>query len=171
MSEWVPISPRSPAACSGDMYAGVPITTPVCVKSLSVSVEICFASPKSVTWAWPYESIKMFDGFKSRCKIPFRWAKWIASHTWIAIPHAWLISIGPDNKMSLNGLPSINFILKYGPPSASPTSYTGTMPACVKPAADSASWRKRPCCSTVAKSPCNNIFTATIRLRLFCLAL
>jgi len=66
----------SPAACSGEMYAGVPTDVPSCVRELSatgVSVVLAavsaFAMPKSVTTAVPPES-RTLSGLMSRCTTP-----------------------------------------------------------------------------------------------------
>ena len=42
---------------------------PVLVKPLSASTNM--ASPKSVTWGTPRKSSRMFDGFRSQCRIPW----------------------------------------------------------------------------------------------------
>ena len=76
------LSTDLPRACSGDMYAAVPITTPACVAAV-VRVGECvrsgeerspvsaFARPKSSTLTLPSGVIFTFAGFRSRCTIPF----------------------------------------------------------------------------------------------------
>ena len=65
----------SPAACSGAMYAGVPIDVPSCVSvdpcaPLSVRESLnALAMPKSVTTAVPPESSTL-SGLMSRCTMP-----------------------------------------------------------------------------------------------------
>ncbi len=56
-------------------------------------------------------------------------------------------------------------IVKYGRPSRPPTWYTCTMLACHRPAAASASRRKRSRSSSRAKSPAESISRATGRWR------
>jgi hypothetical protein len=51
-----------PSACSGDMYPGEPITSPV---SVSVVSSAAWAIPKSITRTPSAASIT-FDGFRSR---------------------------------------------------------------------------------------------------------
>jgi hypothetical protein len=63
-------------ACSGDMYSGVPISAPVCVKSVCCVNDwfVALAMPKSITFGtgFPSTSVtRMFVGFRSRWMIPF----------------------------------------------------------------------------------------------------
>ena len=51
-----PSSSRSPIACSGDMYAGVPTATPVTVSRESPAA--ARAMPKSVTTARPVDAVE-----------------------------------------------------------------------------------------------------------------
>ena len=72
-----------PRACSGDMYAAVPMITPACVaRMVSVgesaglspeagSFDSAFASPKSSTLAWPSAESLILAGFRSRWTTPF----------------------------------------------------------------------------------------------------
>ena len=66
---------RSPAACSGLMYAGVPTIMPICVRSPTRSRVAARAlpMPKSATTAWPSCS-RMFSGLMSRWTTPCRCA-------------------------------------------------------------------------------------------------
>ncbi len=65
----------SPAACSGAMYAGVPIEVPTCVSVAPPTpvraALMAFAMPKSVTTAVPPESSTL-SGLMSRWTTP-RW--------------------------------------------------------------------------------------------------
>jgi hypothetical protein len=60
---------ESPTACSGDMYAGVPIDVPIDVSvppgACVVDAESAFAIPKSATTAVPDDN-RMFSGLMSR---------------------------------------------------------------------------------------------------------
>src|SRR2546422_500251 len=51
-----------PAACSGGMYAGVPIASPVSVSLSPPAALTARAIPKSVTIAWPPENIMLSGG-------------------------------------------------------------------------------------------------------------
>ena len=77
----------SPAACSGDMYVGVPTDIPVPVRfapsDSSDAVRAATsarATPKSASTACPSSS-RMFSGLMSRCTIPLRCAYASASAT------------------------------------------------------------------------------------------
>ena len=65
-------SSASPRACSGAMYGGVPVTTPVCV---TLASSIARASEKSVslTRSTPFSS-RMLAGLTSRWISPWAWA-------------------------------------------------------------------------------------------------
>src|SRR5436305_1166207 len=67
----------SPAACSGEMYAGVPIDVPICVSVAPPDsvrdAEMAFAMPKSVTTAAPPDSSTL-SGLMSRWTMPRSWA-------------------------------------------------------------------------------------------------
>ena len=52
--------------CSGDMYSGVPIATPLCVKFNGASVPKQRDRPKSVTLISPLFERRMFSGLMSR---------------------------------------------------------------------------------------------------------
>ncbi len=69
MSERASASAVLPAACSGDMYRGVPMTWPVIVR-LSSSLSTSLARPKSVTLIRPLLSIRMLPGLMSRWTTP-----------------------------------------------------------------------------------------------------
>ena len=64
----------APSACSGAMYAGVPMAIPTCVSVAPPAdkrdAEIAFAMPKSVTVALPAESSTL-SGLMSRCTMPW----------------------------------------------------------------------------------------------------
>ena len=61
--------PRSPIACSGDMYCGVPSDMPVSVIRLPPALLAASAMPKSATSAEPSCS-RMFSGLMSRWMTP-----------------------------------------------------------------------------------------------------
>ena len=69
-----PSSARSPAACSGLMYAGVPSTTPVRVRLTPPAASSAPAMPKSATIASPPDR-RMFSGLTSRWMTSWLWAK------------------------------------------------------------------------------------------------
>ena len=56
---------RSPVACSGLMYCGVPSDNPVCVRRPPPAFVTARAIPKSATTACP-SCKRMFSGFMSR---------------------------------------------------------------------------------------------------------
>ena len=63
-------STLEPLVCSGDMYCGVPSTSPTRV-SLAAPDEVTCAMPKSVTLtSCAPETHMMFDGLMSRCTTP-----------------------------------------------------------------------------------------------------
>ena len=71
----------SPAACSGAIYAGVPMLVPICV-SVAPPDEVraalmAFAMPKSVTTATPPE-MSTLSGLMSRCTTP-RWCAYASA--------------------------------------------------------------------------------------------
>src|SRR6266496_1073184 len=59
----------SPAPCSGDMYAGVPAASMVCVYSGTSSV----TRPKSRSTTRPSRVTSTFKGLMSRCSLPAPW--------------------------------------------------------------------------------------------------
>jgi hypothetical protein len=65
--------PRSPVACSGDMYCGVPSDRPVCVRRLPPASFTASAIPKSASIASPSWR-RMFSGLMSRCTSCWRCA-------------------------------------------------------------------------------------------------
>ena len=87
-------STSCPRACSGDMYAGVPTTTPASVFSTAC---VClgvgdlrrrgasFASPKSSTFTNPSGRSITFSGLMSRWTMPAACAALSAAATWIAM--------------------------------------------------------------------------------------
>ena len=111
------LSTDRPRACSGDMYAAVPITTPACVAA-AVSVGECvwsgddaspvsaLARPKSSTLTLPSGVTFTLAGFRSRCTIPFSCAASSASAIWRAIASASSIGSGPAAIFSASVSPS-----------------------------------------------------------------
>ena len=61
---------RLPEIASGAMYASLPLTRPVCVRSCD---DCAFAMPKSITLRCPRCVTSKFDGETSRCTIPSGW--------------------------------------------------------------------------------------------------
>ena len=95
-----------PRACSGDMYAAVPITTPARVAAAVIvgecvasgedrSTVIAFARPKSRTLTLPSGRSLTLAGFRSRWTIPFSCAASSASAIWRAMPSASSIGMRP----------------------------------------------------------------------------
>ena len=78
---------RSPIACSGAMYCGVPSDRPVCVMRCPPALCTARAMPKSATTARP-DCSRMFSGLMSRCTTPFEWASDKASATSCAMRSA-----------------------------------------------------------------------------------
>ena len=66
----VPSPTFTPRHCSGDMYAGVPMTMPVCVRCPSSASPTSLAMPKSSSFAYASPccgcTIQMLSGFRSR---------------------------------------------------------------------------------------------------------
>ena len=60
-------SSSRPLMASGAMYASLPFTRPVCVRSAD---DCAFAMPKSMTLRWPCVVTSRFDGETSRCTSP-----------------------------------------------------------------------------------------------------
>ena len=68
-----PSTGEAAVACSGLMYAAVPIGKPTPVSVAPPASPIARAIPKSATSAWPLET-RMFSGLMSRWTTPRRWA-------------------------------------------------------------------------------------------------
>ena len=96
-----------PFACSGDMYAAVPSTTPGCVIAGAVIVGDCETPGESGTHRIhglgqtkvqhldrAVERTLMLAGFRSRCTMPCSCAATSASAIWLAIASASAIGIG-----------------------------------------------------------------------------
>ena len=66
----------------------MPITDPTWVRLASVGAFIARAMPKSATFTWPAEPMRMLAGLMSRCTTPLRWAKPSAADTSLAISAA-----------------------------------------------------------------------------------
>ena len=127
-----------PAACSGDMYSGVPIAMPGLVsrRSRAASASVVFAMPKSstlTTSAAPSRVIrKTFSGFRSRWTMPCACAAASARQIWLAIRSARAVSTAPSRSMMFpSSTPSRYSITKYTLPSlVVPESVTSTMFGC-----------------------------------------
>ena len=64
------------------------MTEPTWVRLLSVGAFMALAIPKSATFTWPAEPIRMLAGLMSRCTTPPLWAKLSAAETSLAISAA-----------------------------------------------------------------------------------
>ena len=106
-----------PRACSGDMYAAVPMTTPARVAAAVIvgecvasgedrSAVIAFARPKSRTLTLPSGRSFTLAGFRSRWTIPFSCAASSAAAIWRAMPSASSMGIGPPAMRSASVSPS-----------------------------------------------------------------
>ncbi|CRH64220.1 Uncharacterised protein [Chlamydia trachomatis] len=142
----------SPRACSGDRYWAVPTTAFVCVIVACESV-IARAIPKSMTFTLPSFVNMMLPGLISRCTKCCEWEYSSAPNTPDTMATASLIGTGvPSASSSLTVCPSTYSITMYGTEIArpsgpvsisSPVSYTATIFAWFKEAADCASRLKR----------------------------
>ena len=95
----------------------MPITAPAWVRFDSVGAFIARAMPKSATFTWPLEPMRMFAGLMSRCTSPASWAKLSAAATSLAISAACLAVTWPlERRMSASVRPSTNSMaMKYVP--------------------------------------------------------
>ena len=102
-----PMRSSAPWACSGGMYAGVPMTAPTWVsrspsagpQSASAGRSAVWARkarPKSVTTGSFRRSNRMFPGFRSRWTMPWRWASAIPRATAAATAAARAGGNGPS---------------------------------------------------------------------------
>ena len=73
----------------------MPITAPAWVRLFSVGAFIARAMPKSATFTWPLEPMRMLAGLMSRCTTPASWAKPRAAATSLAISAACLAVTWP----------------------------------------------------------------------------
>ena len=104
----------SPAACSGAMYAGVPIAVPSCVSvapaGFACAATIAFAMPKSATTAVCPES-RTLSGLMSRCTTPCSCAYASAFATSRRMSTACAIGTGPSASRARRDSPSTNGIV------------------------------------------------------------
>ena len=125
----VRLSTVFPRACSGDIYAAVPMITPICVAP-AVSVGDCdgspsglgssaFARPKSNTLTVPSSRTLMFAGLRSRWITPASCAASSASAICFAIGRASSSGIGPFEIRSTSVGPSTSSSTSARVPSAS----------------------------------------------------
>ena len=123
------LSAVRPAACSGDIYAAVPMIMPICVAA-AVSVGDCdgslagvgssaLAKPKSNTLTVPSSRTLMFAGLRSRWITPASWAASSASAICLAIGSASSSGIGPFEIRSARVGPSTSSRTSARVPSAS----------------------------------------------------
>ena len=102
----VRLSTSVPAACSGLMYAGVPMTAPARdtiavagtgspVAGIAVAGSRSMAArPKSSTFTVPSAVVMTLAGFRSRCTTPFSCAASSAAAIWLAQSSADATGIG-----------------------------------------------------------------------------
>ena len=145
-----------PDACSGDMYAGVPMAMPICVRaSPCPSVRAAFtalAMPKSATVAASPVS-RMLSGLISRWMIPRSCA--YASALATSRNTLTTSAIGNSRTRSIRARsdsPSIYGMLNHGSPCSDPTLSTGTMCGCCSRANNKVSRLKRSTFTTAANS-------------------
>jgi len=104
----------SPAACSGAMYAGVPMDVPICVSAalpeLVRDALMALAMPKSVTTAAPPE-MSTLSGLMSRCTTPRACAYASARDTSRRMLTTSLTASGPRASRSRSDSPSTNGIV------------------------------------------------------------
>ena len=93
-------------ACSGDMYAGVPMTLPVCVRRV---IWLVFEMPKSATFTAPARVTITFCGLTSRWTMPRSWAQ--------ASPFS--VSAATKRASSGGSLPRLSRTVRSVPPSIS----------------------------------------------------
>lgn len=114
----------SPRACSGDMYCGVPIRPPDCVRWVASAAR---AMPKSMTYG-PCEPSRMLLGLRSRWMTP---AAWMEVRARAAQPTSWKTAgrgSGPKaTRASCRGMPAMNADASQGSSPVVSWSTTGTM--------------------------------------------
>ena len=118
-----------PWICSGDMYAGVPTTAPAWVLSESVrSVSVMRATPKSVSFTRPCESIITLAGLMSRWMMLASCAKCSASHnSAMMCTTSFTSKRSLASKKDLSSLPRTISITMYATSPSSAKSNTWTM--------------------------------------------
>ena len=168
MSARVSTSVPDDSACSGLMYAGVPIAWPHCVSSVfSVScVPSAFAMPKSMIFGCGTSSCSVtstFDGLRSRWITPFWCACCTAWHTAVNSSRRWRTESLCASQNSLIGSPRTSSIAKYGcPVSVVPALSTFAMPGWFMRASVCRSASKRAITS-LESSPARTTLSATRR--------
>lgn len=127
------LSTAFPRACSGAMYAAVPMTTPIRVEADVKVGEFCgsagessvgdiaFARPKSRTFTVSSAAILMLAGFKSRWTMPRSWAASSASASCRARDTASASGSGPRAIRTVRSSPSANSMTIAGVPSVCST--------------------------------------------------
>jgi hypothetical protein len=115
-----------PLACSGDMYAAVPMITPSAVIAGDVKVgdaarsgaesagaaAIALASPKSSTFTTPSSRTLMLAGLRSRCTMPRACASSSASAICRAMASASSTGTGPRASRRARSSPSTSSIAR-----------------------------------------------------------
>ncbi len=118
------LSTASPVTCSGAMYRGVPITTPVRVSpvaGLSAPSSSGRARPKSRSFT-PWAVRKTLDGFRSRWTMPRACSAESAASMPSPIGSASEVLSGPRCSRSASDSPSRSSIAMNRRPPSSPTS-------------------------------------------------
>ena len=152
----------SAAACSGAMYAGVPIAMPSDVSdapAASVEAESAFATPKSVTTAEPPERSTL-SGLMSRCTMPRACAyasAFATSRRMLTV--SCTVSSCSRASRARSDSPSTYGIVKYGIPSETPVVSTGTMCGCCSAALTVISRRKRSTLTAADSSGGSSLIT------------
>jgi len=182
-----PTNLASPFACSGAMYAGVPITAFVCVRSDAPR----FASPKSVTLGVKANGLRepagsscvlspagshrpfarsTLAGFRSRWTMPRSCAAATPRAIRATSAAAARGSSRPRASRSASDPPDRYSIAMNGAPACSPSSYTCTTFGCRTAAITSASAQNRAIETRSAAAAFRTVLKATSRLRVVCRA-
>ena len=167
------LSTGFPRACSGDMYAAVPMITPICVAA-AVSVgdwlgspsglgSSAFANPKSSTLTVPSSRTLMFAGLRSRWITPASCAASSASAICLPIGSASSSGIGPFEIRSARVGPSTSSSTSARVPSASSMPWMAAMLGWLRLARICASRVNRASRSGSAAKASGRIFSATWR--------
>ena len=150
-----------PTACSGAMYAGVPMNACDCVRSVVPR----FASPKSATFGSPSAVRSTFAGFRSRWTMPSACAAATPRAIFSTSTAASRSGMGPPTSRRSSEPPDRYSIAMNGPPACSPNSYTCTTCGCFTAAITSASAQNRDTITGRA-SVARSVFSATSRFNL-----
>src|SRR3954452_13592389 len=136
------------------MYAGVPRTVPDVVMPVPSAAE---AMPRSVSFASPARSMRMFAGLTSRWMIPRAWRWSTAPAIARRIRSAWPGSIAPSRMRWASVGPSTSSMMSSTSPSSSIASYSVTTFGWLSDAATRISRRKRGAISDAEASGCSRL--------------